>query len=246
MVYIFRSLSITSLALVFLTLTYGLWNGDYNGLVGQLRQARSTAHPSVGAGDEGAAEGPRVPQLAAGSAAKNDLAAERGHDAQPSAGASAQLDPRLLAELRRVQWHTRNHMLLGVLAAVVTALVQCVGVTYFIGTSRWVKEVADAYALDPVFVETSSRIKRSAFPFAILGIAAVLTIAALGAASDPGTLRPLTERWVMPHYTAALTGFCVIAFSLYRQAGAIHENQQLIDDVMLRVREARIARKLEV
>jgi hypothetical protein len=41
------------------------------------------------------------------------------------------------------------HILLGVLAALVTVLVNSISVTYFIGTSRWCKEVADVYHLDP-------------------------------------------------------------------------------------------------
>ena len=227
MARIFGSLSIASLLLILLTLTYGLLNGDYNSLVVQLK--RTQANPPAVDGREPASGGEETA-----------VAAETSANQPPA------IDKRLLAELRRVQWHTRNHMLLGVLAAVVTALVQCVGVTYFIGTGRWFKEVVEAYSLDTEIVADSSRIKRSSFPFAMLGIATVLAIAALGAASDPGTLRENTDKWVTPHYTAAIIGLCVIAIALYRQARAIQQNQQLIDDVMQRVHDARVARQLEV
>lgn len=228
---IFSSLSVASVLLILLALVYGLRNGDYNGLVNQLKQQRrgASSQNEHQVGQPGGGElinqsyGTRVPLAT-----------------------STEIDPKLLAELRRTQWHVRNHMLLGVFAAVVTALVQCVGVTYFIGTGRWFKEVVDAYALDAGIVTQSTRIKRSSFPFAMLGIASILLIAALGAASDPGTLHEHTDRWVEPHYWTAILGMTVIGFALYRQALAIQRNQQLIDDVMQQVHDARVARNLEV
>ncbi len=217
---IFSSLSITSLALILLTLTYGVFGGDYNGLAQQLQQSRREQ---------------QSPSNFAGPAAERQRAGATGQDADQSS-----------VELRQVQWHARNHMLLGIFAAIITALVQSIGVTYFIGTGRWFKEVSDAYTLSPEIVQESVRIKRSSFPFAMLGIATILAIAALGAAADPGTLRETTGSWVAPHYWTAIIGLCVIAFSLQKQAGAIRRNQQLIDRVMQLVHDARIARQLPV
>ncbi len=223
---IFGSLSITSLLLILLAMTYGLLNGDYNRIVRQLKQTQL--------------DGVRMPDDAVSSSPVDSA------QTAPPGGVPPGMDSQLVAELRRVQWHARNHMLLGVFASVMTALVQCVGVTYFIGTSRWFKEVVDAYALDVGIVAESSRIKRSSFPFAMLGIATIVCVAAFGAAADPGTLRENTGQWVAPHYTAAIIGLCLIAFALYRQARAIQRNQELIDRVMRCVHDARVARHLEV
>ena len=87
---------------------------------------------------------------------------------------AARLDAAL-TELRPIQRHVRIHMLLGILAALMAVLVQSIGVTYFIGTGRWCKEVVEAYQLDEQFVRQHAKLKRQAFPFALLGIAAVLT-----------------------------------------------------------------------
>src|SRR5262245_53532612 len=41
------------------------------------------------------------------------------------------------------------HMLLGCAAALVTLLVNSITITYFIGTSRWCKEVCETYGIRP-------------------------------------------------------------------------------------------------
>ena len=40
------------------------------------------------------------------------------------------------------------HMLLGAAAALMTVLVNSITITYFIGTSRWCKEVCETYQLE--------------------------------------------------------------------------------------------------
>jgi hypothetical protein len=128
----------------------------------------------------------------------------------------------------------------------VTVLVQSIGVTYFIGTGRWCKEVVDAYGLDASLIDRSNRLKRAAFPFAMLGIAAVIVISALGAAADPGTLMETTSDWVAPHNWAAIIGFGVIAAALWVQASAIRRNQALIESILQHVKEVRQSRGLDV
>src|SRR5947208_1056124 len=41
------------------------------------------------------------------------------------------------------------HMLLGCAAALMTVLISSITITYFIGTTRWCKEVCDAYEIGP-------------------------------------------------------------------------------------------------
>jgi hypothetical protein len=97
-----------------------------------------------------------------------------------------------------LRWGT-VHRLSGVLAALMVVLVNSMAVTYFIGTGRWCREVVETYGLDGSYIERSRRLKRSAFPFALMGMLAVVTIVALGGAADPASGRPGTQQWVTPH-----------------------------------------------
>jgi hypothetical protein len=132
------------------------------------------------------------------------------------------------------------------LATLVAVLVHSIGITYFIGTGRWCKEVVEAYALDEAFLKEGTQLKRASFPFAMLGIATVLTVGAFGAAADPGTLRETTAAWVAPHYWAAAIGTAALGVALWMQAIAIRRNQDLIERVVSAVRDVRAARGLEV
>jgi hypothetical protein len=212
---IFFSLAVTSLVLIAATLIYGLLGGNYNGVSRQLREFQSARATTQIATDNTAAAHP---------------------DEQMEA---------ILAQLKPIQRHVRLHMLLGILASLVAVLVQSIGVTYFIGTGRWCKEVVEAYDFDASLVQQSTKLKREAFPFAMLGIAAVLTISALGAAADPGTLRETTASWVRPHYWASIIGLCVVAAALWTQASAIRRNQALIESILQRVKEVRQSRGLD-
>lgn len=213
---IFLSLSVTSLLLIVAALMVGMMGGDYNRISQQLRELQKAR---------------------AAAQVESGGTAGEGTDVQREA---------ILAQLKPVQKHVRVHMLLGILAALVAVLVQSIGVTYFIGTGRWCKEVVEAYDFDRSLVAESGRLKREAFPFAMLGIAAVLTIAALGAAADPGTLRETTPQWVAPHYWAAVIGLCVVGTALWMQSSAISRNQALIESILQRVKEVRERRGLEV
>lgn len=149
-----------------------------------------------------------------------------------------QVDPRVL------RWAT-VHRLSGVLAALVVVLVNSMGVTYFIGTGRWCREVVEAYGLDLGFVERSRRLKRSAFPYALLGMLGVVTIVALGGAADPASGRPGTQAWVTPHLLGGLGIGAAIACCFLGQLRPIREHGRLIDEVMDAVRRARAARGLD-
>jgi len=150
-----------------------------------------------------------------------------------------QTDPAIL------RWGT-VHRLSGVLSALMVVLVNSMAVTYFIGTARWCREVVEAYGLDASFVEESRRLKRSAFPFALLGMLAVVTIVALGGAADPASGRPGTQQWVTPHLLGGLGLAAAIAWCFQAQLPQIRRQQELIEDVMADVRESRRSRGLDV
>jgi hypothetical protein len=132
-------------------------------------------------------------------------------------------------------WATR-HRMIGVAAALFVVLVESIGVTYFIGTSRWCKEVTETYRLPPADLAASTRLKRRTFPWCVLGMLTVVGVSALGAASDPGTLRAGTAWWTDIHLAAAFGGLCLIGWTYYRAWLNIADNQQVIERIVAQVR----------
>jgi hypothetical protein len=141
-------------------------------------------------------------------------------------------------------WATR-HRLIGVAAALFVVLVESIGVTYFIGTSRWCKEVTETYRLPAADLAESTRLKRSAFPWLVVGMLTVVGVSALGAASDPGTGRPNTQWWTDIHFIAALGGGCLIGWTYYRAWLKIADNQRVIERIVAQVRQIREERGLD-
>jgi hypothetical protein len=144
-----------------------------------------------------------------------------------------------------LRWGT-VHRLSGVLAALVVVLVNSMAVTYFVGTGRWVREVVEAYELDAGLVDRGRRLKRAAFPFALVGMLGVVAIVALGGAADPATGRPGTRGWVNMHLVGGIGIGAAIAWCFQAQVPRIRRQQDLIDDVMAAVRAERLRRGLDV
>ncbi|MCE9525038.1 MAG: hypothetical protein K8R36_03175 [Planctomycetales bacterium] len=150
------------------------------------------------------------------------------------------------------------HFYLGVASALLAILVCSISITYFIGTSRWCREVAETYRLSPDFVQRSDSLKRRTFPYALLGIFTVIVIVALGGLSDPSipwrrafetekdwfnaTFPPASM--VNIHYIAAMIGLLVLAFAFWVQASRIAANYGIIDEILAEVRRIREARGL--
>lgn len=150
-----------------------------------------------------------------------------------------QTDPRVL------RWGT-VHRLSGVLAALTVVLVNSMAVTYFIGTGRWCREVVETYGLDATYIEQSRRLKRAAFPFALLGMLGVVAIVALGGAADPASGRPGTQDWVTPHLVGGLALVGAIAWCFQAQLPTMRRQHELIESVLGDVRAVRKARGLDV
>ena len=132
------------------------------------------------------------------------------------------------------------HMLLGSAASLMAILVSSITVTYFIGTSRWCKEVCDTYKLPASLAERSTRLKRSTFPWALVAIVMVIAIVGLGAAADPsGANFEHSQSLVMPHYLAAIAGLVLIGWSFWVQSQRIAENYVVIEDILAEVRQIR-------
>jgi hypothetical protein len=138
------------------------------------------------------------------------------------------------------------HRLVGLVAALVVVLVNSIVMTYFIGTSRWCKEVTETYRLDPRNLERSVRLKRGTFPWAVLSMLAVVGVGALGAAADPATLREGTEFWVTPHLVGAFAGLMFVTFAFFMEAARIAAHHAVIEDIVAEVRRIRQERGLQV
>ena len=150
------------------------------------------------------------------------------------------------AQFAAVQRGNRVHTMLGLLISLMGVLINCLSVTYFIGTGRWCKEVVLAYGLDDALERESTRWKRKSFPWALTGVLTTLAMAATGAAADPGTLMRNTEQLVVPHAIVSIGGTILLAVALFRQRHYLVHNQQLIEQIVSRVRGIRTDRGLPV
>ena len=111
--------------------------------------------------------------------------------------------------------------------------------TYFIGTSRWCREVVETYSLDPRLIERSTMIKRQNVPWALSGILLVLAMIALGGASDPGANISNSADWVVPHRLLAIGATCWIGWAFLQQVGLVGRHTELIEEILGLVEEMR-------
>lgn len=139
----------------------------------------------------------------------------------------------------------RLHLLMGVLAALVTVLVNSIAVTYFIGTTRWCREVTEAYDLDQSLFAESNALKRKSFPWAVAGILLILIIIALGSMADPNVSGRASTNWRTPHYMVALFATAFIAWSFFVQLNNIAGNHAVINKLLDAVRQIRSDKGLD-
>ena len=142
-----------------------------------------------------------------------------------------------LNEQRKRFW---PHVWLGIVATLVCLLVNCISVTYFIGTSRWCREVTEAYGMDSSLAEQSQSLKRRTFPWALASIVMVLSILVLGGASDvysPAIENPAA--FVYWHMLAGMLGLVLIAVSFLVQFGAVAANYELINEIVAEAKRMR-------
>lgn len=126
----------------------------------------------------------------------------------------------------------RVHFLLGVAAALFVVLVNSISVTYFIGTSRWCKEVVDTYSLDQSFADRSRKLKSKTFPWSISSVLVIIVVAAFGGAADPGTSIETASNWVTPHFMAAIIGTCWVGYAFFVQIGLIGAHFDVIQEIL--------------
>ncbi len=133
------------------------------------------------------------------------------------------------------------HFFLGVGASLLVVLVNSITVTYFIGTSRWCKEVVDTFSLSPSLAQEGADLKRCAFPFALMGMLTMVVVVTLGALSDASVPfnHGKSAGWVVYHYTGAIVGMIFLMYLFYVQAQRIGDNYRLIQQILAEVEKVR-------
>jgi uncharacterized membrane protein len=138
------------------------------------------------------------------------------------------------------------HMLLGAGGTLLAILVNSITITYFVGTSRWCKEVCETYRLPRALAEESATLKRRTFPWTLLGILTLIAVVGLGAAADPsGANWSRAESFVLLHYGAAMAALVIVSFSFWVQIGRIAENYGVIERILAEVLRIRTASESE-
>lgn len=145
------------------------------------------------------------------------------------------------------RWAT-VHRLSGIASAIVMMLVNGIVVTYFIGTSRWCKEVAGAYSLDAALFARSKATKQRSFPLSLVNMLILVGVVALGGAADPAAALqlepPAGMDWATVHRIGSFGGVALIAIISYFQWLTIVEQISVIDAMMAQVAAARSAKGL--
>ena len=122
------------------------------------------------------------------------------------------------------------HFLLGLFAVLVTLGVHCLIFIYFLGTGRWVKEVALAYRLpDAPLPRLTRDLKRRTFPLALLAMLVPIATAAAGAAAQ-------RQEWDWKiHAGLAIAALLVNLWAFVIEYRNVSINAGVIDQVMREV-----------
>jgi len=131
------------------------------------------------------------------------------------------------------------HFWLGLSAALVTLLVHCLIFTYFLGTGRWVKEVALAYRLpDEPLPRLTRELKRQTFPPALFAMLIALATAAAGTAAQ-------LQEWPWQVHAALATLTLLINFWAFAvEYRNVNTNAGVIERVLSEVDRIRAERGL--
>jgi hypothetical protein len=119
------------------------------------------------------------------------------------------------------------HFLLGLFAVLLTLGVHCLIFIYFLGTGRWVKEVALAYKLpDAPLPRLTRDLKRRTFPLALLAMLVPIATAAAGAAAQ-------RQEWPWGiHASLAAASLLVNLWAFVIEYRNVSINAGVIDQVM--------------
>lgn len=131
------------------------------------------------------------------------------------------------------------HVFLGLVAGTTTLGVHCLIFIYFLGTGRWVKEVAAAYKIpDDPLPKLTRTLKRRSFPAALFAM--LITIATTSAGAGVAT-----QAWPWPvHATLAVVAVTINVWAFFVEYRCVAINAGVIDEVMREVDRIRAERGL--
>jgi hypothetical protein len=131
------------------------------------------------------------------------------------------------------------HFLLGLFAVLLTLGVHCLIFIYFLGTGRWVKEVALAYRLpDAPLPRLTRDLKRRTFPVALTAMLVPIAAAAAGQAVQ-------RQEWSwLVHAVLALATLLINIWAFIVEYRNVSINAGVIDEVMREVDRIRLAHGL--
>jgi hypothetical protein len=131
------------------------------------------------------------------------------------------------------------HVFLGIVAGTTTLGVHCLVFIYFLGTGRWVKEVALAYGIpDAPLPQLTRTLKRRTFPPALFAMLIVIATSTAGAGKA-------TLGWPWPiHATLATAALAINVWAFFVEYKSAALNARVIDDVMREVDRIRAERGL--
>jgi hypothetical protein len=128
------------------------------------------------------------------------------------------------------------HVLSGVIAALLSVLVQCICFTYFLGTGRWVTEATRAHKLDLGYYRRSRNLKRSATFHTLGGFVAILIVAGFGGA----VLAVVTGVRPWMHGAAAWVGVIVYGLICWGEIRLIRLNLDMLDKLVAAVNRSQM------
>jgi len=147
---------------------------------------------------------------------------------------------------RDVAWH----VLAGMSGLVFAILTHALVLTYFMGTGRWLEETCRAYQLSDSYQASNRAMKWRMYPAMVGALLMLIGTGALGAAADPASavafrgVGPLNAAQV--HMSMALLTLLVNVAVNALEFAALGRNNVLVNLVLGRVRDIRLARKLPV
>ncbi len=130
------------------------------------------------------------------------------------------------------------HFYLGLFSVLSTLALHCLVFIYFLGTGRWVKEVALAYRLpDAPLPRLTRDLKRCTFPVALLAMLVPIATAVAGGGQNQGW------PWTV-HFALACTTLLVNVWAFTVERRNVQINAGILDDVLREVDRIRAAHGL--
>jgi hypothetical protein len=133
------------------------------------------------------------------------------------------------------------HFTVGLFASLGTILLHCIIFTYFLGTGRWVKEVAIAYSIaDEPLPRLTRELKRRTFPPALAAMLMAIATVAAGA----GVQQQLPG-WSWPLHGGLATAALLVNLWAFRiEYQSVRRNGALLLQVLQEVDRLRLERGL--